>query len=113
MSRYFKKEVVKNDLDFYSDLLENRDLNVIYHHRQTQDLGLTPEFVKNLRFKQTTWTISTKLHKLSYEYYGTTELWWVIGLVNTKPTDIHWKPGDIVYIPTNPEEIIKRVRQNG
>ena len=51
------------------------------------------------------WTKEDKLHKLSMQYYGTTEFWWVIGLVNKKPTDAHYSIGDVVNIPLNPRKI--------
>ena len=35
------------------------------------------------------WTKTDKLHHLSRRYYGTNDYWWIIGLVNDKPTDGH------------------------
>jgi hypothetical protein len=52
-----------------------------------------------------TWRVTDKLFKLSNEYYGTIEYWWVIGLVNGKPTDAHCSVGDVLYIPRDPVAI--------
>ena len=49
------------------------------------------------------WTFGDSLYKLSYQYYNTIEFWWVIALVNNKPTDAHFKFGDMITIPANPD----------
>ena len=41
----------------------------------------------------------TRMDKLSQQYYGNSEYWWVIGLFNGKPTDAHMEMGDIIKIP--------------
>jgi hypothetical protein len=48
---------------------------------------------------ETEWVVGTSLHKLAVRYYGSGEFYWVIGLVNNKPTDAHYNIGDIVVIP--------------
>ena len=40
-----------------------------------------------------------KLYKFAYEYYGSVDYWWIIAWYNNKPTDSHFKLGDVVYIP--------------
>lgn len=40
-----------------------------------------------------------KLYKFAHEYYGDVDYWWVIAWYNNKPTDAHFKIGDVVYIP--------------
>lgn len=41
-----------------------------------------------------------KLYKFAFKYYGDVDLWWIIAWYNNKPTDAHFKLGDVVYIPT-------------
>lgn len=110
MSRYYRKETVLNNLEPYSNLFEARDKNFIIHHRQTTNLNIRQEFLDSLRFNKEIWSIETKLYKLSFKYYNTVDLWWVIGAINSKPTDAHWKVGDPVYIPIDPEIIIKEFK---
>tara|TARA_B100001989_G_C24460465_1_gene423858 strand:- start:100 stop:441 length:342 start_codon:yes stop_codon:yes gene_type:complete len=43
--------------------------------------------------------IGDKMYKFSFDVYGTTEYWWVIAWFNNKPTDMHCKIGDVLYIP--------------
>jgi len=45
------------------------------------------------------------LIKIANEVYGDASMWWTIGLVNAKPTDQHFKIGDEIYTPVNPERI--------
>ena len=52
------------------------------------------------------WSSTDKLFKLSQRYYGTMDYWWVIGLVNNKPTDANCKIGDVLLIPKNPNGIV-------
>ena len=48
------------------------------------------------------WITGDTLYKLSYKYYDTYDFWWVIALVNNKPSDAHYTFGDEVLIPANP-----------
>lgn len=56
------------------------------------------------------WTSSDKLFKISQKYYGTKDFWWALGLINRKPTDGHFKIGDVVLIPRNPNFILEGIR---
>lgn len=51
------------------------------------------------------WGFGDTLYKLSQKNYGTYDYWWTIGLINGKPTDAHFKIGDVVYIPRYPGKI--------
>jgi len=57
-----------------------------------------------------TWAANDKLFKLSQKYYGTKDYWWIIGLVNKKPTDGHCKIGDVLLIPLEPNVILEELR---
>jgi hypothetical protein len=87
----------------YFEILEKRD-------RKTITINRTKNF-KNLQglefdiLVEHEWTSTDKLFKLSNKYYGTIEYWWVIGLVNSKPTDGHCKVGDVLFIPRDPVSI--------
>jgi hypothetical protein len=39
------------------------------------------------------------LDKLASKYYKRPEYWWIIARYNSKPTDAHYRPGDLVFIP--------------
>ncbi len=56
------------------------------------------------------WSQGDTLFRLANKYYGSYELWWTIGLINNKPTDGHYKVGDLVYIISNPLSIKDKMR---
>ena len=39
------------------------------------------------------------MYKYAHEIYGSTQYWWIIAWFNNKPTDIHCKIGDVIYVP--------------
>ena len=47
------------------------------------------------------WSHGDKLYKLAQTYFGNRDFFWLIGLLNNKPTDAHYTYGDIVFIPTD------------
>lgn len=51
------------------------------------------------RYTEHIWSHGDKLYKLADKYFGDRNLFWLIGLFNNKPTDSHFKYGDIVFIP--------------
>lgn len=49
--------------------------------------------------RQEVWRANSKLWSMAEKNYNDGRFYWIIGLYNDKPTDAHWTPGDIVYIP--------------
>lgn len=99
ISRYEIRRLVTNNSSLYSEHFDARDVKFINQFT-------TPEFDKNafekmkdLIFSYHTWKRGDRLFKLAFEHYGEASLWWVIGLVNQKPTDSHFSDGDLVIIP--------------
>tara|TARA_R100000458_G_C8186195_1_gene181462 strand:+ start:97 stop:426 length:330 start_codon:yes stop_codon:yes gene_type:complete len=89
--------------DLYFDVLERKGRKflkirrtVVFDSLQGMEIGVLEEHV---------WSREDKLHKLSLKFYGSTRYWWIIGLLNKKPTDGHYEIGDIVYIPSKPSLI--------
>lgn len=109
MNRYSKSQILFNNLDYYSKQFEARNVKFISHYRPDTYVQMTEEFLASLTYIEEVWSYDTKLYKLASMYYGDTTLWWIIGIVNNKPTDIHWKPGDIVKIPAEPNLILREI----
>lgn len=107
MDRYKNSKKVFNDLDFYDKQLESRNLKNITHFRPSPNMSISESYLKSLSYIYDTWKSDTKLYKLAASYYGDRTLWWLIGLVNNKPTDSSWKIGDRVKIPVNSLDILK------
>ena len=45
------------------------------------------------------WKSRDMYWKLAAEYYGDSQLWWVIAWFNQKPTEVQCKNGDLIMIP--------------
>tara|TARA_R100001509_G_scaffold154619_1_gene116378 strand:+ start:3089 stop:3433 length:345 start_codon:yes stop_codon:yes gene_type:complete len=52
------------------------------------------------------WKRGSRFYKLSTEYYGTPELWWVIAWFNGTPTEQHVKLGDVVLVPLFLDDVL-------
>lgn len=95
------------DNDHYQNLKDERGIKVLKIMRTK-----TFENLQGFEFEimlEHVWTKTDKLHHLSRRYYGTNDYWWIIGLVNDKPTDGHYKIGDLVRIPRKPGEILEAI----
>ena len=94
--------------DLYSEVFERKGVKFL-KIRRTKDfsplVGIDFEV-----YDEYIWTKTDSLFKLANKYYGSTEAWWTIGLINGKPTDAHFSIGDVVYVPKNPTIIIERMR---
>ncbi len=95
----------------YNKILEKRGI------RRGVQIMATPVFnsVMSLDFNiiretEEIWSTETKLWKLASRHYGDGSLYWVIGCYNLKPTDAHWKIGDIVFIPHPHEYVAETLR---
>ena len=95
------EQIVKNDDEMYEELLESRGIKSIEHYRTKRFDNLN---IRDIRCLRHTWSYGDTLHKLAVNFYGDAESWWVIGLANGKPTDAHYKVGDVILIPINPSE---------
>ena len=53
----------------------------------------------NLSFVDHVVTVGDRMNKLSHEFYGDTQYWWVIATFNNTPTDGHLELGQVISIP--------------
>ena len=103
MPKYKKTRPATLADELYHDLLKNRGLERVVIRRTVVFDSLKK--VK-LRVMEThVWAHGDSLHKLSLLYYGDPQYWWVIGMINRKPTDAHYSFGDEVIIPGSPDII--------
>ena len=107
MPKYPKNDNAIINNESYFEVKEARGIKVLRIKRtktfeglQGQEFDLLTEHV---------WTSSDKLFKISHKY-GSTEFWWVIGILNGKPTDAHYSIGDVINIPTKPNQISELLR---
>ena len=91
--------------DLYFDMFEKRGVKFLrirktkdFSNLSNIDIEISTEYV---------WSQGDNLHKLSNRFYNDSSFWWCIGIVNGKPTDGHYKIGDIIYIPLNPTFVVE------
>lgn len=104
MPKYPSDEDAIIDQEHYKTLMEERGIKTLTIKRSTTFKPLHGMELEELA--EHVWTKTDKLFHLSRRYYGTNDYWWVIGLVNNKPTDAHYNIGDVVIIPSNPSKIL-------
>jgi hypothetical protein len=57
------------------------------------------EDITQFSFANEFWKSGDRMHKYAEAHYGDPTYWWVIAWFNKKPTDSHFKIGDLVKIP--------------
>lgn len=108
MPKYLNDEKAILESELYSEILEKKGLKYLTI-RRTADFDNLKGLNVDIKAEYT-WSYGDNLIKLSNKFYGTSAHWWVIGFVNKKPTDSHFKIGDIVYIPSSPYLVTERLR---
>jgi len=98
-NRYANAKPFINTNDLYEEFFEERDVNYIEQYRT----GILTQPSKAQRARLQTikhvWGMGDRLYKLAYKHYGDSTAWWIIAWYNLKPTESHFKEGDLVYIP--------------
>lgn len=104
--RMTSRKIYKNSKKIYKYLREQRGLKFVKHYNTPTFKELTVEDMSTLDIVEETWNNGTRLFKLAHKYYGDSTMWWLIALFNEKPTDSHFSPGDVVYIPMPIEKVL-------
>jgi hypothetical protein len=84
----------------YSEVFEKKGVKFL-RIRKTKDFSDMREIDIEIRGEHV-WSQGDSLYKLSNKFYGEYDFWWCIAITNAKPTDAHYKIGDIVNIPARP-----------
>ena len=94
------RELIKVDEKLREPIFARKHLQEVI---QTKTLRLNEPTEEELRdelsYVEKTFSIGDKMYKYAHEVYGSTEYWWIIAWFNNKPTDLHCKIGDVIYIP--------------
>ena len=98
MSRYNKSIKATNNLDFYKKELDSRGVKRIEQYR-------TPTLkrfnVDTIPCIERVWRDGDQFWKLSNQYYGDPQYWYIIARFNNMPTEAHVSVGDLIKIPIN------------
>jgi len=106
LSRYSKSDIIINDNEMYDDVFKERGVRNIRQFKTRTVFYPSGEDMERITFETRRWKVGDKLYKLAYEAYGDSKYWWVIAQFNQKPTDSHFKVGDIYYVPLSVEQIL-------
>jgi len=106
-SRYDNVPVGINDLPQYKQLFKERNVKFIKQFFTPTIYHPTEDEIKNLKVQNHIWGINDRMYKLANKHYGDAKLWWIIAWFNLKPTDAHIKLGDVIYIPSPVEDVLK------
>ena len=90
----------------YDDVFKERGVRNIRQFKTRTVFYPSGEDMERITFETRRWKVGDKLYKLAYEAYGDSKYWWVIAQFNQKPTDSHFKVGDIYYVPLSVEQIL-------
>jgi len=111
MSRYKNATVFENNLSLYKKAREKRDIpEAIVQFRMSKLPAPTVEQVMTIDTTPHIWTTGDRLYKLADEHYGDPTLWWVIAWYNGRPTEAHFKVGDVVRVPSPLERVLGILR---
>lgn len=105
VSRYSNRGIKGLDKKLYKELLNKREIyDIIHYDTATYNYDIVD--LVPFTLKEVVWKSGDRLYKLSQQYYGSVEYWWVIAFINQKPTDSHFQVGDILFIPQPLEEVL-------
>jgi len=108
MPIYPDQEIMLLDFDHYFEILERRGVKTIRLRRtKTFESALGMELSVK---EEHIWSHGDNLRRLSQKYYSSSDFWWVIGFVNKRPTDAHFKIGDILLVPNEPQLLVGALR---
>ena len=106
-SRYSNRLIGRNNLPQYKFILKDRNVSFVRQYFTGELHHPTSKEMLELHTVGHVWKIGDRYYKLAYEYYGDSTLWWVIAWFNQAPTDSDVKLGDVIYIPTPLDKILR------
>lgn len=109
MGRYNNRRIVENNTLEYEDFFRKRNVKKISHYSYPIFKEFILEDMADLEIIGHSWKIGDRLYKLASIYYEDPELWWVIALMNKKPTEAHIKIGEVLDIFLPLEKVLERI----
>jgi hypothetical protein len=108
ISRYNERKILTNISNDYasSDIFKSRGVTQIRQFLTPELKYPSPEDLVDIKRNSRTWGVGTKYFNLANEFYGDPQYWWIIAWFNLRPLETHFRPGDIVIIPTPLETVL-------
>ena len=109
--RYDLRESYRNNNGLiYSEQFAARKVRMIDQYATPMILYPTVEELADFTIVNHIWKIGDRFYKLSYEYYGAVDYWWIISWFNQKPLETDIALGDALNIPFPIDELITYFR---
>ena len=97
--RYLGRMRLYNADPLYKKMFEDRGVTRVLQYATPELRYPTVEEIGDLHTVSHEWKLGDRYWKLANKYYGDPKLWWVIARFNMRPTESHFKGGDVIYIP--------------
>ena len=109
IKRYKNRQIKFNNNELIQKILDIKNIKGIRHYI-SPDIKM-PTYLDKINIKTVPeiWKRGDRLSKYAEKYYTNAQLWWIIALYNNKPTDAHFKIGDIFYVPTDLNNLFQYV----
>jgi len=113
--RYSNRKVYRNLISSRKELIARAESGRPFDHLDPWQFASpmmnfpSAEDIDNLNVETYVWQYGDKFWKIANEFYGNPDAWWVIAWFNKKPLEADWRPGDIVNVPMNLEEVYKYI----
>jgi hypothetical protein len=106
-TRYATRGLIVNDKESYREaFFDQRDIQKLVQFDTARFYYPTFQERGQMALSTLTWSATSKLYNLANEFYGDPRLWWLIAWFNQKPTEAHFKVGDVFYVPSNLTEVL-------
>ena len=106
-SRYGdRRTFINKDKGYRNVFFRQRDVGQIVQYGMARFSYPSAAVIRNLTNVALRWKGTDTLYNMSAEYYGSPDYWWVIAWYNKKPTEAHFKVGDIYYVPLPLETVL-------
>lgn len=106
VSRYENAPVINNNNRLYTEILKDRGIKQVQQYGTRNIRFPTAEQLTELDIVAHAWKYGDRFYKLAHDFYGDSNLWWVIAFFNQQPTESGLEFGAIVYIPTPIERVL-------
>ena len=109
IKRYKNRKTKYNNSELIQKILDIKNIQGIRHYTSGQIKMPTYLDRINIKTVGAIWKRGDRLSKYAEKYYNDPQLWWIIALYNSKPTDAHFIIGDVFYIPTDLNNLFQYV----
>ena len=105
-SRLAGRRIFKNQNLLYDEKFKSKDLKAINQYNTATLMYPSAEQLQDINYDTRTWKLGDRLYNIAFEIYGDARYWWILAQFNKKPTDHHFKVGDIYYIPLDLDDVL-------